>query len=457
MLIIIERLLNDAVLGFLALVSLFLMITPSIFSLSDYGLYLLFLVEYSIIFLFATEYVAALLLAENKKSFMLNRWRILDAYIILLALVAFLPVTPEVLRNSPVLRLLRLGRLALLGTRSGLALKPVADASAVPAMVTPPELSVRALGESGEKFESIPWEQALQRIASVEQDWLFISGITEDRLKPVADVLSVPLNALQGLFQSSVPRFGRLENFSILFFRYPVHMKAGTRLQRTPVMLVGTADNVVVLSRERTNLETYVEQRLPELDANMPRMVRATIALAGEIIRAYTEVTEHLETTLIKLETEQATLNDADFLARSFTVRADILRVRSSLKHLKGVIRDLSQGQLSIPGLDTGDREYFRLLADDAGDLYESIEDQRESLQSLVDLRINVSSFQMNRVMRLLALLTTLALIPATAGGLLGMNLQDTPWPGTLAQVSFGLAAGMALSLYIFAIKGWLR
>jgi len=121
------------------------------------------------------------------------------------------------------------------------------------------------------------------------------------------------------------------------------------------------------------------------------------------------------------------------------------------------MLRELSRGQLSIPGLDEANREIFGLLADDTGDLYESNEDLRESLQALVDLRLNVSSFQMNRVMRLLALLTALALIPTIAGGLLGMNLQDSPWAVSLAQVSFGVAAGMALSLYLFAIKGWLR
>ena len=36
-----------------------------------------------------------------------------------------------------------------------------------------------------------------------------------------------------------------------------------------------------------------------------------------------------------------------------------------------------------------------------------------DSVLGLVDLRLNVSSFQMNRVMRLLALLTALALMPA--------------------------------------------
>ena len=37
------------------------------------------------------------------------------------------------------------------------------------------------------------------------------------------------------------------------------------------------------------------------------------------------------------------------------------------------------------------------------------------------------------------------------------MNLLDTAWNATLAQVAFGVAGGMALSLYVFAIKGWLR
>jgi Mg2+ and Co2+ transporter CorA len=63
----------------------------------------------------------------------------------------------------------------------------------------------------------------------------------------------------------------------------------------------------------------------------------------------------------------------------------------------------------------------------------------------------------MNKVMRLLAILTTLTLIPAITGGMLGMNLLDNPWPLTLAEVSYCVAAGMSFSLYIFAIKGWFR
>jgi Mg2+ and Co2+ transporter CorA len=181
------------------------------------------------------------------------------------------------------------------------------------------------------------------------------------------------------------------------------------------------------------------------------------LALVGEIMQAYTEVMSALETSLQIIEGNQSRQGDDGFLARTFELRADILKVRNSLKHLRSAIRDIANGKAAIAGAGSDDREPFRFLADDASDLYEEIDDLRESLQGLVDLRLNVSSFQMNRVMRLLALLTALALIPATFGGLLGMNLTDAPWPGTLAQVSFGVAAGMALSLYIFAIKGWIR
>jgi Mg2+ and Co2+ transporter CorA len=59
--------------------------------------------------------------------------------------------------------------------------------------------------------------------------------------------------------------------------------------------------------------------------------------------------------------------------------------------------------------------------------------------------------------MRLLAIVSTLTLIPVVAGGLLGMNLGDSPWPVTLGQVAFGTLMLMLGVLYTFMAKGWLR
>lgn len=319
------------------------------------------------------------------------------------------------------------------------------------------ELVVLALKHAGSGFETISWEDGLARIGSDVPDWLFVSGVSEESISPIAAALGVPETAMRGLFQSSIPRFDRLERFSALFVRYPLPFGADGRLRRTPVLLVGADDNVVVLSRERTDLEARVEERLKGASDSLPRMVGVAVALLGEIFRAYASVVERLEASLLELESRQVDLRDEEFLTGTFELRTDVLKVRGSLKHLRSVMGDIAQGELNIGSSDVGSRGAFLRLADDSRDLYEDVEDLRESLQALVDLRLNVASFQMNRVMRLLALLTALALIPATAGGLLGMNLLDAPWSATIAQVSFGIAGGMALSLYVFAIKGWLR
>jgi Mg2+ and Co2+ transporter CorA len=196
---------------------------------------------------------------------------------------------------------------------------------------------------------------------------------------------------------------------------------------------------------------------LDETDTGIPALVKATHALLESIVSRYARINDQLETAIMQIEIDQAALNDRVFLDRTFRLRGEITRVRSSLKHLSQVLRRMAHQQVAIKGFEVVPRPAFAVLADDADNVYESIDDLMVSLGALVDLRLNVSSFQMNKVMRVLAVLTALTLIPAVTGGLLGMNLSDNPWPATLQQVSFGVAVGMALCLYIFAVKGWLR
>ena len=96
-------------------------------------------------------------------------------------------------------------------------------------------------------------------------------------------------------------------------------------------------------------------------------------------------------------------------------------------------------------------------LAEEADYLYETIDNTRESVLSLIDLHINVAAHDTNRFMRLVAIVSTLGLIPAVTGGLMGMNLADSPWPVTLGQVAFGTLILILGVLYAFLAKGWLR
>ena len=89
--------------------------------------------------------------------------------------------------------------------------------------------------------------------------------------------------------------------------------------------------------------------------------------------------------------------------------------------------------------------------------LYETVVNIRDEVLSVMELHLNIVSFDMNRVMRVLAVVSVLGLIPAVIGGLFGMNLIDNPWPFTLPQVAFAISFGMVVGLYLFFVKGWLR
>ena len=151
---LLDKFLNEALLGFLALLSLFLIFVPAVFELTPAGAQWIAALEFGIVAAFAVEYISAFVLAADKTRFVLNRWRVIDLLIISGALVAFFPATPDFLRNSPALRLLRLGRLALLGTRSGLALRTVSTETSGQLGLASEKVSVLALKRAGSGFES---------------------------------------------------------------------------------------------------------------------------------------------------------------------------------------------------------------------------------------------------------------------------------------------------------------
>ncbi|MPM82491.1 Cobalt/magnesium transport protein CorA [bioreactor metagenome] len=120
------------------------------------------------------------------------------------------------------------------------------------------------------------------------------------------------------------------------------------------------------------------------------------------------------------------------------------------------MLRELAEGRSKLPGSSV-QVPFFRDLSERADYLYETVNNIREGVLSLIELHLNVVSFEMNRVMRVLAVVSVLGLIPAVIGGLFGMNLADNPWPFTLPQVTFAVGTGMVTCLYFFVMKGWLR
>ena len=74
-----------------------------------------------------------------------------------------------------------------------------------------------------------------------------------------------------------------------------------------------------------------------------------------------------------------------------------------SLRHLREIMTAVASGRLPLEGFDRRDEKIYESLRDRAVYLHETAENARENLISLIDLYINTTSYQINRVMRVIA------------------------------------------------------
>jgi len=448
MLIRLASVMTEAVMGFLALAALSLGLAPLLFELPR-DLALAFdIAGWAIIGLFALEYALHFALAADRRKFVLDPWRLVDAAIIVAPLLSLLAAGTGVARASPALRTLRLLRILLFAPRVGHGLHPSAAPVPRPVPGGEPRVTVLHPGESAPRQGG--WNELLQWAAAPTSDWVHASNLAPDRLVEIASAVGVPRVMIDSaLHESSFPRIETGARWTALTVSLPA---LGESIHRDPVLLLVTKNDVLSLTSHPLDL-----QQLPMGSDALSWGPHCALHIIRLALAGNEELSGRLERTVRRLEELPTRENPESFFGQTFRLKRILSTAKGDLWRLRGLLEMLADGRRQLPGLGREQRESLAQLADEAEYLYETVDNVRESLLSLIELHIDISAHDTNRFMRLLAIVSTLAVIPTVLGGLFGMNLAESPWQVTLGQVAFG-ALVMALGvLYVFMAKGWLR
>src|SRR5947209_10979022 len=185
------RLLNEPVMGFLALAALSTGLAPMLFALPRRLEQTLDIAGWLIIGAFALEYVLHLALAEDKPRYVRNPWRVVDALIILAPLASLLPFAPQFLRSSPALRVLRLARVIVFGARARRGLTADADMGIARARPAGP-LRVAGLAPGASAPRPSEWRELVAWAEQPDERWLHASNVDAARIKEIAQVVDLP-------------------------------------------------------------------------------------------------------------------------------------------------------------------------------------------------------------------------------------------------------------------------
>ena len=453
-------LLGEAFLGFLAIGATALTLFPLLFEVSARADTAIESAQWAIIGWFAVEYAVALAWAPDRRAFLRNPWRWLDLATIVVPLATIVPSVSDALRSSPILRLVRLVRVITMGIRaSGAVVRAEARHAAAAGPAAPARVTLLRGDKPGAAAGEVPWSEFLQWVKEPGAEWFHVAQPSPADLRGIAAAAGIPPEVLgPQLAGTGYPHVEKVGPYAGFFVTLPEVGATGAVGREGVYVLVGE-ENVLSLSRRATALPSLAGTAAENAEQAALRFPARTAHLFLRTVLSQSERLAGMhQDELHALEDVPVRDSRAEFFERTFRLKKELTAVQADLWRLRALLAELADGRAPLPGAGAAtEREVFQRLADDAAFLLETVTTTREEVLSLIELHINVVSFDMNRVMRVLAVVSVLGLIPSVVGGLFGMNLADNPWPFTLPQVAFAIGTSMVLALYFFFVKGWLR
>lgn len=443
--------------GFLALVALASAGGSLVFEVSAETDRWLTLLEGVIILIFVVEFIVQFAVADDRKAWLRSPWRIVDAACIIGPLLSLLPWVPDNLRGALVFRLLRVGRAVAFGARAGAV--AVQRRRGDGRVVRRGDVTVTAVSadEAG-PARATTWQDLLDGVRDQRPVWYHaenVSGARFREIAPHARTASVD----QAHFEASDGRSHAASDSraTSLYLSLPTVAEIGfPEVSRNRLLLHVSAVGVLSATAFPSDLQTTLTGFNAGVEAT-PLPVRTTYGVLATLRDRYRHITRRYKDEVVELEELLANERGALFLRDAFRLQREIASASADLWRFKGIVGKLANGSVPLPGTNARKDPYFDELLGEILEIEQDFGGLKEELKSLMELHMNITSFEMNKFMKLLAIVGFLGLIPSVAGGLLGMNVLGNPWSVTLGQVAFGITTGMAVALYIFGIKGWLR
>jgi len=462
----VDKVLSDGFMVFLALLMVPIIVIPIL--VPDLDRQYLDFLDYSdlaIIGIFYTEYLLKLALARDRWRHFTSPWHLLDLVIIILPLLELFPaLNPELARRSPLLRLVRLARLAAVGGRT-VERKRSRPGPSGEAPAPAPRMRMNVVdGNLDNVRRDIPVEQMAGFWQNSSQTWIDLSGVADPELERLSKLLRIPPLVLRSkLVEESYPRIDYLERQSVIFLQAgssEMRLQGPNRLliSRAGLLIVCSGSNIMSISRQDSGIfDDVLDRARAQFGTGQSLLVAILYSLVDHIIQRYRGIIGEVESELLRLENVPKSQTPGDFLETTFQLKKEVNRLVSSLLHLKEVLTVIMNKRVPLEGFDTSHEELFDILADETVYLHETAQNSKDDLSSLIEVHINTTSYEMNKVMRVLAVITCLAIIPTLIGGMLGMNIIGAVWPVHLWQVLALTGAAMTAVAYIFYKMGWFK
>jgi len=461
---VVNAVFSDKFMIFLSLLMIPLILLPFLFELDPAVLSFIDICDAIIVTLFVVEYVAKLYAAENRWRHFKSAWHIVDLVIIILPFVQYAAMF-EFISGSPslLLRLLRIPRAvavggrAVAGRRGGSTVSSILSSDVLPVVI-------RRVGSDLQVRSNLSWDDLKNSLADKNrEEWLDLGNVSGDGFARLSGILGIP----EPHFKSSLvdhiyPHIDYIQKTSFIFLQsgkvqYPEYADSYLTVARSGIIVVCSGKKILTISRHNTDLFTPVLASMQQSRQGAGFVVPVLYSLLDYTLNGYRSVLSEIELEVLKISGTPRSKLPKDFLERVYQLEKEVSRLVSSLVHFKNILGIVISKRVPLEGFDGDAEEAFQVLHDSAEYLDQMAHDLIDNLRSIIELYINQTSFEANRILKILSVITAISVVPTAVSGLLGANLLDAPYGATLWQLSFVIGVCVMFVAYMFAKLGWLK
>jgi Mg2+ and Co2+ transporter CorA len=461
---IVNTVFSDRFMIFLSLIMVPLILIPFIFDLTPAILSFLDICDWIIITLFVTEYVTKLYAAENRWKHFKAPWHLIDLIIIALPFLQYVIIF-ESISGSPslLLRLLRIPRAVAIGSRA-VAGRKLGSSIESTLPVSGPTVTIRQVESNLTTKHNLTWDELKTHLKeNKSEEWLDLNNMSNEGFAELSKILGIPEPHFKSAIVDEIyPHIDYIQKSSFIFLQsgkiqYPEYADNFMTISRSGIIVICSGSKIITVSRHNIDLLTPVLSSIQQSRQGTGFVVSVLYGLLDYMLNDYRSVLSEIELEILRISSTPRSKLPKDFLERVYQLDKEVSRLVSNLMHFKDTLSVIISKKVPLEGFDKSSEEAFQVLQDGAEYLNEMAHDLIENLRSIIDLYINQTSFEANKILKILAVITAISVVPSAVSGLLGTNMIDAPYGATLWQLSFVIGVCVSFVAYVFVKLGWLK
>lgn len=273
-----------------------------------------------------------------------------------------------------------------------------------------------------ETYKAIGTDIELLELPSLEEAlWIDVVSPTQDEIRQVAESLNVPADdVVDSLDPDERPRFEFEEDYFLLMLRVPASESRGLETYTTaPVGFFVRKEKLVSVHSKEIDLIAYFRGRRRKMVVKSSYEVLA--AILGSTERRFSAFIRDIQQRIIGFRKTILKSMKTEAVEEAFQLNNELIFLSGSVYGNLGATRQmLRHRRVSFP------EELMERLEDieiDTGQHYEMTSMYRELLTNTLDAYTSAISNNLNLVLKIIASLSLILMLPTLIASLYGMNV----------------------------------